>query len=148
MGYLIWLLLMGIFGAGGKREQFISELRRQLGKPYVYGAEGPDAYDCSGLVQSAYAKAGITTPRCVTEQAQQAPRFVSIYDKAGAQRYARPGDQIGLGRAPDGRYEHVITYIGNGRIIAASAGSAMKVIETGWDYYGEGLDWRSVYGYL
>jgi cell wall-associated NlpC family hydrolase len=40
----------------------------QLGKPYVYGATGPDAYDCSGLAMMAYRAAGITIPR--TSQAQ------------------------------------------------------------------------------
>lgn len=37
--------------------------RAQLGKPYVYGATGPDSYDCSGLTMSAYKAAGVTIPR-------------------------------------------------------------------------------------
>jgi cell wall-associated NlpC family hydrolase len=35
----------------------------QLGSPYVWGAEGPSAFDCSGLTSSAYAAAGVTIPR-------------------------------------------------------------------------------------
>ena len=41
----------------------IAYARAQLGKPYVYGATGPDAFDCSGLVQAAWAAAGVSIPR-------------------------------------------------------------------------------------
>jgi len=40
----------------------------QLGKPYVFGAEGPDAYDCSGLVMAAWAHAGVHIPRVTDDQ--------------------------------------------------------------------------------
>jgi cell wall-associated NlpC family hydrolase len=40
----------------------------QLGKPYVYGATGPDAFDCSGLVMTAYRAAGIVIPRTAAAQ--------------------------------------------------------------------------------
>ena len=40
----------------------------QLGKPYLYGATGPDTYDCSGLAMMAYRAAGITIPRTSQEQ--------------------------------------------------------------------------------
>jgi hypothetical protein len=45
----------GTAGAGGTAAQAISFAMAQLGKPYVWGATGPDAYDCSGLVYAAYA---------------------------------------------------------------------------------------------
>jgi peptidoglycan DL-endopeptidase CwlO len=48
----------------------IAYARFQLGKPYVWGGTGPDAFDCSGLVMQAYAAAGISIPR--TSQAQWA----------------------------------------------------------------------------
>ena len=41
----------------------------QLGKPYVYGGNGPYAFDCSGLVQQAWRAAGIRLPRTTTQQA-------------------------------------------------------------------------------
>jgi cell wall-associated NlpC family hydrolase len=41
----------------------IAYARTQLGKPYIYGATGPDAFDCSGLTMTAYRTAGITIPR-------------------------------------------------------------------------------------
>ena len=40
----------------------------QLGKPYVYGATGPNSYDCSGLVQAAWAAAGVSIPRTTYDQ--------------------------------------------------------------------------------
>jgi cell wall-associated NlpC family hydrolase len=54
-------------GAAG---QAIAYAEAQLGKPYVWGATGPDAFDCSGLVMQAYASAGVSIPR--TSQAQWA----------------------------------------------------------------------------
>jgi len=45
--------------------QFAQE---QIGRPYVFGATGPDAYDCSGLVMMAYRAAGINIPRTSSEQ--------------------------------------------------------------------------------
>jgi len=41
----------------------------QMGKPYLWGAVGPSSYDCSGLVQTAYKKAGVTLPRVSRQQA-------------------------------------------------------------------------------
>jgi cell wall-associated NlpC family hydrolase len=52
-------------GTAGK---ILAYAAAQLGKPYVYGATGPDAFDCSGLAMMAYRAAGITIPR--TSQAQ------------------------------------------------------------------------------
>ena len=52
-------------GAAGK---ILAYAEAQLGKPYVFGAAGPDAFDCSGLAMMAYRAAGIAIPR--TSQAQ------------------------------------------------------------------------------
>jgi cell wall-associated NlpC family hydrolase len=48
----------------------IAYARAQIGKPYEWGATGPDAFDCSGLVMRAYASAGVSIAR--TSQAQWA----------------------------------------------------------------------------
>jgi len=50
-------------GEGGSRSAYA-----QLGKPYVFGAAGPDSYDCSGLTQSAWAAAGVSIPRTSFDQ--------------------------------------------------------------------------------
>jgi hypothetical protein len=58
----------------------------QLGKPYRWGAEGPNSFDCSGLVQSAYRAAGINLPR-VSRQQYGAGRLVPL-------SALRPGDLL------------------------------------------------------
>jgi len=58
----------------------------QLGQPYLFGATGPDAYDCSGLAMMAYRAAGLSIPR--TSQAQWA------YGQQIPASQARPGDLV------------------------------------------------------
>jgi peptidoglycan DL-endopeptidase CwlO len=57
-------------GAAGRAVAFA---RSQLGKPYVWGAAGPSAYDCSGLVMAAYRRAGVWLPRVSREQWNAGP---------------------------------------------------------------------------
>jgi cell wall-associated NlpC family hydrolase len=52
-------------GTAGK---ILAYAEAQLGKPYVYGATGPDAFDCSGLAMMAYRAAGIVIPRTAAAQ--------------------------------------------------------------------------------
>ncbi|MEU3857149.1 NlpC/P60 family protein [Streptomyces sp. NPDC028722] len=79
----------------------------QLGKPYVWGAEGPDSFDCSGLTSQAWAAAGHPVPRTSQEQWRQLPH-VDVGDM-------RPGDLI----IYFDDASHVAMYIGDGRIIHA-----------------------------
>src|SRR5207248_662797 len=46
----------------------VTEASRHIGQPYVWGATGPKAFDCSGLVQYSYRLAGISTPRIAADQ--------------------------------------------------------------------------------
>jgi len=70
-------------GAAGK---VLAYAAAQLGKPYVFGATGPDAYDCSGLAMMAYRAAGLAIPR--TSQAQWA------YGRQIPASQAQPGDLV------------------------------------------------------
>nr|WP_246201533.1 C40 family peptidase [Streptomyces alboniger] len=79
----------------------------QIGKPYVWGAEGPGAYDCSGLTSKAWAKAGRGIPRTSQEQWKQLPR-IDV-------KNMRPGDLI----IYHSDASHVGMYLGDGAIVHA-----------------------------
>ena len=78
----------------------------KVGTPYVWGATGPDAFDCSGLTSWAYGQAGVSIPR--TSQAQM----------GGGQQVSKadlqPGDIISYYGA-----SHVALYAGNGQVLHA-----------------------------
>ena len=57
-------------GGGPTRQAAVTYALDQLGKPYQWGATGPDSYDCSGLVWAAYRSAGVNVPRTAGEQMQ------------------------------------------------------------------------------
>jgi len=78
----------------------------QLGKPYQWGATGPDSFDCSGLAQAAWAAAGVAIPRDTYEQWAALPHIASSA--------IQPGDLLyydGVG--------HVAIYVGDGYVIDA-----------------------------
>ncbi|MFF1545257.1 NlpC/P60 family protein [Streptomyces sp. NPDC058291] len=79
----------------------------QVGKPYVWGAEGPDSFDCSGLTSEAWKSAGRAMPRTSQEQWKQLPH-VPVEDM-------RPGDLI----IYFSDASHVAMYVGDGTIVHA-----------------------------
>ncbi|WP_320773968.1 NlpC/P60 family protein [Streptomyces sp. CRN 30] len=84
----------------------------KLGSPYVWGATGPDAFDCSGLVQAAYRSAGVSLPRTTYAQidvGRRVPRSQLL-----------PGDLVFFYSG----ISHVGIYVGNGRMIHAPNPSA------------------------
>jgi len=94
----------------------------QLGKPYVWGAAGPGAFDCSGLVSAAWSSAGVSIPRTTYEQWASLPH-IPMSD-------LQPGDLI----LYNGE-SHVSIYVGNGYIIDAPHTGAVveKVLQsTSW----------------
>ncbi|MYS21885.1 NlpC/P60 family protein, partial [Streptomyces sp. DvalAA-14] len=88
----------------------------QLGKPYVWGARGPDAFDCSGLTSQAWAHAGRAVPR--TSQEQWA-RLTHVPLAS-----LRPGDLVVYFKDAT----HVALYIGDGLVVQAPRpGASVKV---------------------
>jgi len=86
----------------------------KLGDEYVYAATGPDTFDCSGLVQAAYAAAGISLPRTTYTQVTAGTAVTSAAD-------LKPGDLVFImGSDPEGDLPgHVGMYIGDGLVIDA-----------------------------
>ncbi|MER6014701.1 C40 family peptidase [Streptomyces bluensis] len=88
----------------------------QIGKPYEWGAEGPEAYDCSGLTSQAWAHAGLPIPRTSQEQWAELERV--------PMERLRPGDLVVY--FPEAT--HVALYLGNGLVVQAPRpGARVKV---------------------
>jgi cell wall-associated NlpC family hydrolase len=90
----------------------IAFARSQIGDPYVWGAAGPNAWDCSGLTMGAWRAGGISLPHySVAQYSQSTPISASSL---------RPGDLVfwGSSSSPSSIY-HVALYVGNGMIIQA-----------------------------
>jgi hypothetical protein len=96
----------------------------QLGKPYVWGAEGDNFYDCSGLMQRAYKEAGVQLPRTSREQWYAGARVVDPGD-------LQPGDLVfGAKNLSDpSTIYHVGMYIGAGNMIVAPYTGAVVRIQ-------------------
>lgn len=88
----------------------------QIGKPYVWGAEGPDSFDCSGLTSQAWQAAGTEVPRTSQEQWAELKR-VPV-------RELRPGDLV----VYFPKATHVALYLGDGLVVQAPRpGTKVKV---------------------
>ncbi|MGW5722300.1 C40 family peptidase [Amycolatopsis sp. NPDC003865] len=93
--------------------QAISFALGEQGKPYVWGATGPNSYDCSGLMLRAYESAGIILPRVSRDQ-YHAGALLPV-------REAQPGDLIFLANDPSNpdTIHHVMMYLGDGKVVEA-----------------------------
>jgi cell wall-associated NlpC family hydrolase len=101
---------------GGKAGVAVKFACSQIGKPYVWGADGPNGYDCSGLVMAAWAKAGVSLPHNAYKQS----RSVSSVSRSAL----RPGDLVFY----YSDVHHVAMYVGNGWVVHASqAGEPVKM---------------------
>lgn len=77
----------------GAAQSAVSFALAQLGTPYHYGAEGPGAFDCSGLVQASYRTAGVALPRTAQEQFDAGPHLAPGTP-------VEPGDLVFFGAGP------------------------------------------------
>lgn len=94
--------------------------RKYIGKPYVYGAAGPNSFDCSGLTSFVYKQLGKTLPRSSMDQSKGGTYV--------AKKDIQPGDLLFFTTNGKGTVSHVGLYIGDGKMIHASSGQA-KVVE-------------------
>ena len=95
-----------------KVQAVIDLAHKQLGKPYVWGAEGPNSFDCSGLIYYVYKNAaGITLPR--TSSAQYSAGV------AVSRSNLKEGDLIFSSTDGTGNITHVAIYVGDGQMIHA-----------------------------
>jgi cell wall-associated NlpC family hydrolase len=119
---------------GTQADKAVAFAFAQLGCPYVYGSTGPcnQGFDCSGLVMSAWASAGVTIPRDTYEQWAALPH-IAVAD-------IQPGDLLyynGIG--------HVAMYVGNGMIIdAPTPGQNVRELPMDTDWYAQNFDGAAV----
>ncbi|HEU4948624.1 MAG TPA: NlpC/P60 family protein [Kribbella sp.] len=92
----------------GRASAAVEYALAQLGDPYVWGADGPSSFDCSGLTMAAWARAGVSLSHSSKAQYSEGRRV----SKSSLQ----PGDLV-FYYSP---ISHVAMYIGNGRIVHAS----------------------------
>jgi cell wall-associated NlpC family hydrolase len=104
----------------------------QLGTPYRWGGEGDGGFDCSGLVQAAYAAAGIELPRVA-----QAQYDATANDAVAAGQPLEPGDLVFFGTDPTN-----VTHIG----IVVSPGEMVDAPHTGAVVRIEPYDWSDYLG--
>lgn len=99
-------------------DRFLAAGVGQVGKPYVFGDAGPNAFDCSGLVEYAAAQVGISLPHNAAEQQKVTTRVSSPL----------PGDLVFFGSPA----YHVGIYLGNGQMLSAPhAGATVHVTSVG-----------------
>lgn len=94
------------------RMQVIFTAMQMVGVPYRWGGAGPDAFDCSGLVQYAYRNAGIALPRTASEQLDATDPVPLKNATAGDLLFFRDGRSV----------SHVAIYLGDGRFVHAPRG--------------------------
>ncbi|MEW6637279.1 MAG: NlpC/P60 family protein [Actinomycetota bacterium] len=109
----------------------VREARRHIGKPYVYGADGPDSFDCSGFSKYVFSRFSITLPRTAYDQFHSGPgRKVSS---------PRPGDLV-FGNTDGSGIDHVGIVSGDRKMVHAGTPQT-DVEETSW------AGWYNVVGY-
>jgi peptidoglycan DL-endopeptidase CwlO len=107
----------------------LAEAVRHLGAPYVYGAAGPQAFDCSGFVQYVLGRLGVVLPRTSADQ-YAAVRHVAVADR-------QVGDLVFF-RLGGGGIDHVGIYAGKDQIVVAPKSGDHVRYEKIWTSYSVG----------
>ena len=122
-----------------KAQAIVDLATKQIGKPYVWGAEGPSTFDCSGLTYYVFKNAvGISLPRTSTEQSKTG----TTVSKSNLQ----PGDLIFSSTNGTGNVSHVGIYIGNNEMIhAPKPGDVVKKTKINNSYWDNAYLWAKRY---
>jgi cell wall-associated NlpC family hydrolase len=101
--------------------------RDAMGTPYRWGGTDRNGFDCSGLIQYAYAQIGVELPRRGRDQAAAGRQVARRVDEL------RPGDVLGFGSDPGAdQVTHVGLYLGDGRFLhSASDGVRVSFLAEG-----------------
>ncbi|WP_418721830.1 XkdQ/YqbQ family protein [Clostridioides difficile] len=119
----------GYTNATGKAKELISIAKSKLGCKYVWGATGPNTFDCSGFTQWCYKKIGINIPRVSRGQGKAG--------KAVSKGSLQPGDLVFFSsKGANGTIDHVGMFIGNGEFIhSPHTGDVVKISKLSGSYY-------------
>ncbi|MGP4100003.1 C40 family peptidase [Nonomuraea sp. KM90] len=112
----------GSFMTGEQLTAALKAAVSKLGRPYVWGAEGPETFDCSGLVQWAYGQAGVRMPRVTHQQWVTGPQVPYAQ--------VQPGDLLFWRNDPTNPdyISHVAIYWGDGKMLhAPRTGDVVKI---------------------
>ncbi len=127
---------MESLGSNSKQKALPKFAQKHLGKRYVYGASGPNNFDCSGFVGYVCKKNGVCLPRTAISQSRVG-KYVAKSD-------LKPGDLIffDTSRSRRGYVNHVGIYIGNGNFIhASSARRRVTINSLNSGFYAERFKW-------
>ena len=124
--------------ASNRTQKFIDVAKAQQGDPYVFGAEGPNAFDCSGLIYYALRQAGVNAPRLTAAGYQDLYRSSSV-----SRANLKPGDLIFYWYPNDrgiqpGHASHIEIYLGHGKSMGTDNPSEGARIEN--------VDWNAFIG--
>jgi len=110
--------------AAEKLEYAIYVGQNQLGKPYIYGANGPTSYDCSGFTCYCFKQIGVTLPRTAVNQG-----YNNAYDRIDDISELKRGDLVYFNTVSDNDLsDHAGIYLGAGYFIHASSGQSKVVV--------------------
>ena len=121
-----------------KLEYVIYVAQNQLGKPYVYAANGPSSYDCTGFTKYCFRQIGVNLQRTALNQG-----YDETYTKISSISDLRRGDLVYLNTVADADLsDHAGIYLGAGYFIHASSGQHKVVISTlASGYYNRVFSW-------
>src|SRR5699024_2646703 len=110
-----------------ERDKLKELISKELGKPYQYGATGPNSYDCSGLTYSIFGQLGISIPRVSRDQIKAGVQVAkSDLEYGDLILFARDGKNI----------NHVGIYVGDGQFVhSPQTGDVVKVSTLSSGYY-------------